>query len=155
MSQINLILMFQLNLILMSLFNLIFMHIGLLKALAILREERGLEVPLVCSGHRNRFFRRIAHASRRLRVGDEVHFLGFVSERAISALYALARCLVFPTLFEGWGLPITEAFTAPFYPMAAFSSSEPRKLGARLECLDHRVDFNAKGIGIVGEPVPP
>jgi glycosyltransferase involved in cell wall biosynthesis len=29
----------------------------------------------------------------------------------LQCLYQLCRCLVFPTKFEGWGLPVTEAFS--------------------------------------------
>jgi glycosyltransferase involved in cell wall biosynthesis len=38
-----------------------------------------------------------------------VQSLGFVSDEVLSALYRGAQCLVFPSLYEGFGLPVLEA----------------------------------------------
>lgn len=40
---------------------------------------------------------------------DRVHVLGFVSSSELALLYANAEILVFPSLYEGFGLPIIEA----------------------------------------------
>ena len=39
-----------------------------------------------------------------------MHFTGFVTPSELGALYRLARIMIFPSLFEGWGLPVVEAF---------------------------------------------
>jgi glycosyltransferase involved in cell wall biosynthesis len=83
-------------------------HLRLLEALAILRAE-GVDVPLVCTGARTVRDAEIQAAARRLNVADLVTFLGFVSPFDMRVLYRRARMLVFPSLFEGWGLPIVEA----------------------------------------------
>jgi glycosyltransferase involved in cell wall biosynthesis len=49
-----------------------------------------------------------AHAAA-LGVGDDVRFLGWVSAAEIEGLYAAAAAFVFPTLAEGFGLPVLEA----------------------------------------------
>jgi glycosyltransferase involved in cell wall biosynthesis len=85
-------------------------HIGLLEALAILRDRHGLRVPLVCSGTVNSFFPKIRRRTRELRLADHVRFVGFVSSLELQCLYRLCRCMVFPSKFEGWGMPLTEAF---------------------------------------------
>jgi glycosyltransferase involved in cell wall biosynthesis len=85
-------------------------HLGLLEALAILR-DRGLVVPLVCSGVKTDFFPAIEARIRELRLED-VRFLDYVGPTELRALYQLCRCVVFPTKFEGWGMPLTEAFAA-------------------------------------------
>ena len=41
-----------------------------------------------------------------------VHHLGYVSEGELAALYEEARLVVFPSLYEGFGLPAVEAFWA-------------------------------------------
>ncbi len=87
-------------------------HLGLLQALAALRDTSGLEVPLVCTGRRNEFYRVIRKRVRDLRLEEQVHFLGFVPPADVAALYRTCRAVVFPTLFEGWGLPLSEAFWA-------------------------------------------
>ena len=87
-------------------------HLRLLEALALLRDRDGIIVPLVCSGRTNDFYPRIASAVERLGLAEQVLFLGFVEPAEVVALYELCRCVVFPTLFEGWGNPVTEAFLA-------------------------------------------
>jgi glycosyltransferase involved in cell wall biosynthesis len=42
-------------------------------------------------------------------VGESVRFLGWVSEDELEDLYAAATCFVFPSLQEGFGLPVLEA----------------------------------------------
>ena len=86
-------------------------HLGLIEALALLR-NRGLEIPLVCSGVKTDFFATIDARVRALGLAGSVQFLDYVSSLELRALYQLCRCLVFPTKFEGWGMPLTEAFAA-------------------------------------------
>jgi glycosyltransferase involved in cell wall biosynthesis len=84
-------------------------HLALLDALALLR-HRGLDVPLVCSGKRNDFFPVIKKKAEDLGIARQFHSVGFVDPLELQCLYRLARAMVFPTQFEGWGLPINEAF---------------------------------------------
>jgi len=87
-------------------------HMGLLDALALLRNRDGLRVPLVCTGFQNSFFSRIREHVAKLGLDSQVQFLGFITPLELHCLYSLCSCLVFPSLFEGWGLPISEAFVA-------------------------------------------
>lgn len=48
-----------------------------------------------------------AVASRRL--GEHVRLLGRCSDQELESLYALASCMLLPTLHEGFGLPVIEA----------------------------------------------
>lgn len=86
-------------------------HLRLLDALAWLRDERGLRVDLVCTGRTNEHFPAIERAIERLALGDQVRFLGFIGTEEMQAVYRNARALVFPSLFEGWGLPVAEAMS--------------------------------------------
>lgn len=87
-------------------------HVTLLEALAILRDERGLAIPLVCSGSLTDFYPRIKSRVEKLKLQDQVRFLGFVNPSEVQALYRAADCLVFPSKFEGFGMPVLEAFSA-------------------------------------------
>jgi len=40
-----------------------------------------------------------------------VEYLGFVSEKKLSSIYAQAYCLIFPSKYEGFGLPLLEAIS--------------------------------------------
>jgi glycosyltransferase involved in cell wall biosynthesis len=85
-------------------------HLGLLEALTILRERHDSKIPFVSSGRLNEFYPTIQRRVRKLRLTDQVQFLGFVTPLELHCLYRLCRSMVFPSKFEGWGLPITEAF---------------------------------------------
>jgi len=87
-------------------------HLTLVKALRRLRDEHGLEVPVVFTGGETESASEIRSLAERLGVASLVYWLGFVPPSEIFALYCASRCVVYPTLFEGWGLPILEAFYA-------------------------------------------
>jgi len=87
-------------------------HLGLLEALALLRDRDRLVVPLVSSGGFEASYSTIRKRVRQWRLDDQVRFLGFVRPLELQCLYQLCRGLVFPSKFEGWGLPVTEAFAA-------------------------------------------
>jgi glycosyltransferase involved in cell wall biosynthesis len=97
-------------------------HLTLLAALRLLRDQDGLVVPLVCSGFQTDFFPTIAARAAELGLGPQVRFLGFVDPPVVRCLYRLCRALVFPSKFEGWGLPVTEAFHAGV-PVACSSAA--------------------------------
>jgi glycosyltransferase involved in cell wall biosynthesis len=85
-------------------------HLNLLKALAILRDQFGLIVPLVLSGKQNEFFPKIENRIYQLQLAQQVQFLGFVTPLELQSLYQLSRAMIFPSKFEGGGLPLAEAF---------------------------------------------
>ncbi len=87
-------------------------HLRLLEALALLRDRSGLRVELVCSGQQGDHFPAVEAAVARLALGSQVRFVGFVSPPELAALYHLSRLVVFPSLFEGYGMPVQEAFAA-------------------------------------------
>ncbi len=60
---------------------------------------------------------------------ESVHFLGHIPDQDLIAVYQMALCLVFPSLYEGFGLPIIEAMTAGCPVIAANSSSLPEVAG--------------------------
>jgi glycosyltransferase involved in cell wall biosynthesis len=87
-------------------------HERLLEALAFVRERTGETIPLVCTGAAARAFEGVRAHAAELGLGESISFPGFVSPKELRGLYELATALVFPSRFEGWGLPVCEAFTA-------------------------------------------
>ena len=65
----------------------------------------------------------------RLGVEDRVKFLGYVPEKDLPALYSQATALVFPALFEGFGLPILEAQACGCPVITSNLSSMPEVAG--------------------------
>jgi glycosyltransferase involved in cell wall biosynthesis len=87
-------------------------HERLLEAVARVRAEHGVTIPLLCPGKRTRHYRRLREQIDRLGLGETTSFPGFVSTLELRGVYELATGLVFPSRFEGWGLPVCEAFDA-------------------------------------------
>lgn len=143
-------------------------HFRLLAAVAELRDRRGLKVNLVCSGGPNPHDSAVQAEVRRLGLGVAVRFVGFVQPTEVQALYRLSRALVFPSLFEGWGLPILEAFAIGVPVMSSNVTSlpelvddaalvvDPTKVGAIADAMarlwqdsDLRAELVARGRQIV------
>jgi len=42
---------------------------------------------------------------------EKIHYLGYLSDETVAVFYSLADAFVYPSLYEGFGLPILEAMT--------------------------------------------
>lgn len=84
-------------------------HRTLLRAMAVLA-GRGNDLALVCTGGQPDAAPRAEIDA--LGLGSRVRLLGFLSSEELRAVYARARCLVFPSVFEGFGMPVLEALDA-------------------------------------------
>jgi glycosyltransferase involved in cell wall biosynthesis len=87
-------------------------HIGLLEALGRIRDRYGESVNLVCTGKNEPrdHFNEIIACVDNLNLEDQVQFLGYVSDAELVSLYQETAFVVFPTLFEGQGFLLVEAF---------------------------------------------
>jgi glycosyltransferase involved in cell wall biosynthesis len=62
-------------------------------------------------------------------IPPRVHFTGFVSEQSLPALYSGAIVLVYPSVYEGFGLPVAEAMASGVVPIVSDCSSLPEVVG--------------------------
>ena len=84
-------------------------HLRLFEALAQLR-SKGCVVPLVCTGDpASALPEGLRNAIARLGLDDQITFLGHLERRTLIAVLARAEMMVFPSLFEGYGIPVVEA----------------------------------------------
>jgi glycosyltransferase involved in cell wall biosynthesis len=104
-------------------------HERLLEALARIRDERGVTIPLVCPGRQTRDYKRISGLVEDLALAETTSFPGFVSDLELRGLYELATALVFPSRFEGWGLPVCEAFDAGLPVASSTATGLPDVVG--------------------------
>ena len=81
----------------------------LIRAFHAARRDSGLPHRLVIGGKKGWLFDEIFATVRELGMEHEVHFLGFVDDADLPALYSGAEFFVYPSLYEGFGLPIIEA----------------------------------------------
>lgn len=117
-------------------------HERLLAAFAALRRSGAIRERLVLTGRRTPLWERtLVPLARRLGVEGDVVHLGFVSRAEVDALLGAARAVVFPTRYEGFGLPVVEA-----------AAAGARVIASRLEVFDeiglpreNQIDFDDPG----------
>ncbi len=103
-------------------------HLALVEAIAAAR-DRGQQLHVVCPGKQNGHYAEIARRVRRRRLQHLVAFPGYVTPLELQSLYRLARFLVFPTLFEGGGMPVFEAFAAGVAVACSDVTCLPKQVG--------------------------
>lgn len=69
----------------------------------------GLKLQLALVGHAGLDTDHLRALATKLGIDDQVAFTGWVTDEELDSLYAAAECFVYPTLFEGFGLPVLEA----------------------------------------------
>jgi len=84
-------------------------HLKLLEAVWQIRDRNGIALNLLCPGRKNEHWPVIERRIAELGLREQVIFPGFVDLAESQAFYRLARFVVFPTLFEGAGMPVIEA----------------------------------------------
>lgn len=94
--------------------------------------------PLVCTGHPDERMELLRELSAGLGLGESVKFLGHVNDAGFSALWSRAGALVFPSLCEGFGMPLLEAMRFGVPIIAADSSALPEIAGDACLAVDAR-----------------
>lgn len=84
-------------------------HRALFGSVAALRAQRQFDYHIVLSGVQTPFWATLQADLRRLKLTDLVIHVGYQSYDRIWRLYHDAECIVFPSIFEGFGLPVCEA----------------------------------------------
>lgn len=85
-------------------------HETLLLAFQLYRREQGAAAwDLTLTGHDDDAMRAVLARAAALGLADAVHYLGFVDEPRYAAVWRDAGALVFPSLHEGFGIPLVEA----------------------------------------------
>lgn len=100
----------------------------LIQALAMLRGQ-GYDLQLVIAGGKGWLEDPIYEMIRTTGMENSVRFIGFADEADLPALYRGAVCLAFPSLYEGFGLPILEAMGCGTPVITANVSSLPEVAG--------------------------
>ena len=93
------------------------------------------EMRMVCAGGGD-FTADEREAVRRLGLGQAVEWRGGCSDAGLAQLYADARGLVFPSLCEGFGMPVVEAMQAGCPVACARATALPEVAGDAAEYFD-------------------
>jgi len=85
-------------------------HLGLIRAFEeLLHAFPQLPHHLVIVGKETWYAPHIRAAARKSTIADRIHFTGFVEDSQLHRLYGACDLFVYPSFYEGFGLPILEA----------------------------------------------
>jgi glycosyltransferase involved in cell wall biosynthesis len=127
--------------------------IALLKAFALLCPSHP-QLQLVIVGKPQWRATPLEAASQQLGIAERIRLVGYVADADLPTLYRAASCFVFPSLYEGFGLPPLEALACGTPVVCSNSSSLPEVVGdAALLVEPHDISGLARAIErVLDEP---
>ncbi len=108
--------------------------VGLLRAYARLLPR--LDVPLVVVGAKGWLYEGVFQEARALGVSERVVFAGYAPPEDLPLWYAAASVFVYPSLYEGFGLPVIEAMACGTPVVTSNTSSLPEVAGEAALLVD-------------------
>jgi glycosyltransferase involved in cell wall biosynthesis len=108
----------------------------------------GIPHHLVCAGPYGWASRDLAGRIERLGIARAVHFTGYVPFDHLPAIYNLGDFFVFPSLYEGFGLPVVEAMACGIPVLTSNTSSLGEIAGDAAETIDP-IDTDAMAAAIL------
>ena len=88
------------------------------------------------AGRSDRFRTATLEAARRFGVDHDIDFIDYVSDRDLAVIYSNALALVYPSLYEGFGLPVVEAMACGCPVVTTNVSSLPEVAGSAALLVD-------------------
>lgn len=92
-------------------------------------DEKIQDVKLVLAGKKGWLYEEIFNKVKELGLEDEVIFTDYIAEEDKPILYQLASLFIFPSLYEGFGIPVLEAMASSVPVITSKSSSLPEVAG--------------------------
>ena len=120
----------------------------LIRAVARARNAGAGDLHVVLAGQRSWRSTDIDEALESAGAQAWVHFLGYVDEETLAALYSAARVVAYPSLYEGFGLPVLEALACGAVVVASNATSIPEvadEAAVLVDPLDDRAMAEAIG----------
>ncbi len=109
----------------------------LIEAFHTLRHDSDLEhVKMLIIGDEISKYATLRRAVHKYKLHKHVRFFGFVPDKTLAVLYRLARVFVFPSLYEGFGLPPLEAMASGTPVITSNVSSLPEVVGDAAILID-------------------
>lgn len=102
---------------------------NLIKAYALIKKEHHIDQVLVVAGQKGWRYNQIFEQITELGLQEDIIFTGYISDEEKSLLYKNADAFVFPSLYEGFGMPILEAQKCGTPVLTSHTSSMPEVAG--------------------------
>jgi glycosyltransferase involved in cell wall biosynthesis len=121
--------------------------VRLLEAFNIVRREVNPDLHLVLTGRKTWAGSAVDRTIARLGLGSHVIETGYVADADLPALYSGAEAFVFPSLWEGFGIPVVEAMACGTPVLTSNVSALPEIAGGAAILVDPlRIDDIAHGM---------
>src|SRR4051812_32070191 len=121
--------------------------VRLIEAFSELRREDFDDVRLLIIGDEISKLPALRRAVHRHKLHKHVRFLGYLPDETLAILYRLASVFVFPSLYEGFGLPPLEAMASGTPVVTSNVSSLPEIAGDAAVLVDpYKVDSIVEGV---------
>jgi glycosyltransferase involved in cell wall biosynthesis len=104
-------------------------HEAIFHALQILKSAHSITPHVYFTGLSTEHRSVLDKLAQELGIVEQVHFLGFLSPEELQAVFSAATAMVFPSKFEGFGLPILEAFHARLPVLCSNATTLPEVAG--------------------------
>ncbi len=121
-------------------------HVTLFRAISFL--ERDLDIPLVVAGRPGWETEPILASAEPLVRAGRVRLLDYVPDEALPGLYAGASVVIYPSWYEGFGLPVLEALAAG-RPVVASTAPALREVGGDCATYVEPADAEALAAAIL------
>jgi len=119
---------------------------GIIRAFVLLK-SRGFDKKLIIAGGKGWNYAGVFRLIQKLNLTDSVKYLGYVSEEEKTELYRKAEVFVYPSFYEGFGLPVLEAMAYGTPVVTSNVSSLPEVAGDAAVLVDpHSPKAIADGI---------
>ena len=105
----------------------------LIKAFNLLKINTGIPHKLVIAGKKGWKYKPVFRAIAKLKIDKEIIFCGYVSECDLPVIYSMADLFVFPSIYEGFGIPPLEAMACETPVLISNTGALPETTGGR--CL--------------------
>jgi len=92
--------------------------------------------PLVIVGKKGWFYKEIFKEIEELNIKDKIIFLDYLPGKDLPYLYNKAICFIYPSLYEGFGLPPLEAMACGCPVITSSTSSLPEVVGNAAVLID-------------------
>ena len=124
--------------------------VRLIRAYALLREKHPDAPALVLAGGKGWQYERIFEASAASDVRGHILFPSYIPSEDMAAVYSGALAFVFPSLYEGFGMPPLEAMACGCPVLTSKAASLPEAVGnAALLCNPMKIKAIARGMELL------
>lgn len=114
--------------------------------LNIVKAIKETDIPLVVVGKKTKYYQKIAGFIQKNKMEKQIQFLENVSMNELAVIYKLADIFVYPSFFEGFGIPVIEALFSKTVAITSNTSCLPEAGGRDSVYIDpkNELDIHSK-----------